>query len=129
MARKDLQLQRCDLVALRQECLIISITDFLHLQNDVLRLEDDGDELVEAVLAQLASAHVQLLQSLRAPVNTRQLLYSIPARHIHCFILSEKVLFIYITLFGVSYMCLIQPIVVILTSIYQLHPPPHDQTR
>ena len=79
MARKDLQLQRCDLVALRQECLIISAADFLHLQNDVLRLEDDGDELVEAVLAQLASAHVQLLQSLRAPVNTRQLLYSIPA--------------------------------------------------
>ena len=49
-----------------------------NLKDDMLGLENDRDEFVEAVLAQLASAHVQLLQSLRATVNPRQLLYSIP---------------------------------------------------
>ena len=49
-----------------------------NLKDDMLGLENDRDEFVEAVLAQLASAHVQLLQSLGAAVNPRQLLYSIP---------------------------------------------------
>ena len=44
----------------------------------MLGLENDWDEFIEAVLAQLASAHVKLLQSLCASVNPRQLLYSIP---------------------------------------------------
>lgn len=39
----------------------------------MLRLEDNGDELEEAVLAQLAPAHVQLLHVLRPPVDGGQL--------------------------------------------------------
>ena len=39
----------------------------------MLSLEDDGDELEEAVLTQLTPAHVQLLQVLRPPVDGGQL--------------------------------------------------------
>ena len=48
----------------------------------MLRLKNDWDEFIEAVLAQLASAHVQLLQRLCPAVNTGQLLYSIPDKEL-----------------------------------------------
>ena len=43
------------------------------LEDDVLSLEDDGNELEESVLAQLAPAHVQLFQVLGPPVDGGQL--------------------------------------------------------
>ena len=44
----------------------------------MLGLENDGNEFIESILAQLAPTHVQLLQSLCSSVNTGKLLYSIP---------------------------------------------------
>ena len=58
----------------------------------MLGLENDWDEFIEAVLAQLASAHVQLLQRLCPSVNPGQLLYSIPKKHLKFYIILEPAL-------------------------------------
>jgi hypothetical protein len=50
-----------------------SLPNEIALENDVLSLEDDGYELEEAVLAELAAAHVQLLHVLRSSVDGSQL--------------------------------------------------------
>jgi hypothetical protein len=50
-----------------------SLPNEIALEDDVLSLEDDGYELEEAVLAELAAAHVQLLHVLRSSVDGSQL--------------------------------------------------------
>jgi hypothetical protein len=50
-----------------------SLPNEIALKDDVLSLEDDGYELEEAVLAELAAAHVQLLHILRSSVDGSQL--------------------------------------------------------
>ncbi len=51
----------------------VSLPNEIALKDDVLSLEDDGYELEEAVLAELAAAHVQLLHVLRSSVDGSQL--------------------------------------------------------
>ncbi len=50
-----------------------SLPNEIALKDDVLSLEDDWYELEEAVLAELAAAHVQLLHVLRSSVDGSQL--------------------------------------------------------
>ncbi len=50
-----------------------SLPNEIALKNHVLSLEDDGYELEEAVLAELAATHVQLLHVLRTSMDGSQL--------------------------------------------------------